>query len=230
MKERYFLAAVLVLGVSGAGLAADYRPRPVPAKAQEGRRVPTLEDFDIDKVVEAVVKAMADAARNYYLPDKPGSAGAVARYARDARTLAFRDSTYKRELAQVSADLARAAVDAASPETAMLPGRPLELKPAKPDYEEGVSSITVTEGEIMTVYTNTMPCINAAGTTLNRAVREQYIEDAGENAAAKDAYGSQVAAIMSGNRLFNHALSEVCAKLVGLAKMEAGGKKRDNRR
>lgn len=30
---------------------------------------------------------------------------------------------------------------------------------------------------------------------------------------------------MSGNRLFNHALSEVCAKMVRLAKMEADGKK-----
>lgn len=28
MKKRYFFAAVLVMGVSGAGLAADHRPRP----------------------------------------------------------------------------------------------------------------------------------------------------------------------------------------------------------
>lgn len=230
MKERYFFAAVLILGVSGAALAADQRPRPVPAKAQEGRRAPTPEDFDIDKVVEAVVKAMADAARNYYLPDKPGSAGAIARYTKDARTLAFRDTTYKRELAQVSVDLARAAVDAASPETAMLPGRPLKLKPAKPDYEEGVSSITVTEGKTTVVYTNTMPCINAAGTTLNRAVRGQFMGDTGADAAAKDAYGSRGAAILSGNRLFNHALAEVCAKMVRLAKMEAGGEKAGKRR
>ena len=178
-------------------------------------------DFDIDKVVDAVAKAMAAAARNYYLPDKPENTKAIARYAKDARKVMFSDTTFKREQAQVCVDLSNAANNAANPVN-MLPGRPLSLPQDYPPLEEGVSSMTITmvDGEVTMVYTNTLPCINAAGTTLYGATLEQYPQAAG-NASAKAAYGRELSSILSANRLYNHALSEVCANLVRAAKRAA---------
>jgi hypothetical protein len=87
----------------------------------------------------------------------------------------------------------------------------------------------VTEGEPMVVYTNTMPCINAAGRALNGGVREQYMPGAPEGSPERERYGSGAASIMSSNRLFNHALAEVCAKMVRAAKMASEGKKKGKR-
>ncbi|MBI5744011.1 MAG: hypothetical protein HY952_05635 [Elusimicrobia bacterium] len=184
----------------------------------------SIRDFDIDAVVEAVTSAMADAARNYYLPDKTADRKAVSRYRKDARTLLSRDSTFRRSLGEVCVGLANTAVKAVNQEWERLPGKPLTLpvKQSYAPYDEGVSSITVTEGEPMVVYTNTMPCINAAGKELNGGVRMQYLPDAPEGSSELEYYGRGAAAIMSSDQLFSHALAEVCAKLVHLAKKEAG--------
>lgn len=217
MKRFCLAASILCLGTCH-GWAGS--PQPVSnIKARGGSETPprSIKDFDIDAVVEAAVKAMADAARNYYLPDKPGNVKAIGRYTKEARELVFRNSDFKRELGRISVDLANAAVRASERDVAMLPGQPLTLPQDYADYDEGVSSITVTQGKVMVEYVNTMPCINAAAKTLHGGVRRQYLPDSAENLPAKEAYGSEFAAIMSGNRLFNHTLSEVCADLVSLA-------------
>ncbi len=221
-KYLLLMAAVLCAGVAGAGEGgADPF---APAAGREHAK--SLRDFDIDAVVEAVSSAMAGAARNYYLPDKPENSRAIARYKKDARTILAYDSTFRRSLGEVCLGLANTAVKAVNQEEEKLPGRPLTL-PMKQDYEpydEGVSSITVTGSEPLMVFTNTMPCINAAGRALNGGVREQYLPGAKEGSPEREYYGSGAAAIMSSDRLFNHSLAEVCAKLVRVARREAEAK------
>ena len=215
MKSRvgFIVAAVLYVG-NFAALAA-------PVKTVEAGYAATLDDFDIDLVVESAAKAMADAARNYYLPDKPENSKPIARYRKDSRMMIFGNTTFKRELARICVDLAKAAIDAGSPDAVMLPGLPLERRPAAADYDEGVSSITVTEGEVKIMDTNTMPCINSAVKALHDSVHGQFLPASPANTAAKDAYSRQFGSIMTANRLFNHELAEVCSKLVGIAKKEA---------
>lgn len=228
MKSFYLMILILCAG-SGPGWAGKAQPGITAETAGESAtQIQSIEDFDIDAVVEATVKAMADAARNYYLPDKPANSKAIARYAKDARELVFRDSDFKKELGRICIDLANAAVRSSGQDVAMLPGQPLTLRQTYPDYNEGVSSITVTQGRVMVEYINTMPCINAAAKALHGGVRRQYLPESPENSPAKDAYGNEFAAIMSGNRLFNHTLSEVCAELVGLASHMQGRYSRKN--
>ncbi len=169
---------------------------------------------------------MSEASRNYYLPDKKENSKAIARYKKDAKKILYYDSTFRRSLGEICVGLANTAVKAVNQEGENLPGKPLTLpvKQQYPDYDEGVSSITVTEGVTTVVDTNTMPCINAAGRALNRGVREQYMPGAKEGSPEREYYGTGAAAIMSSDRLFNHSLSEVCAKLIRAARMEAAGK------
>ena len=222
--KRYLLPMALIFCAGGAG--AGERGEDPFALATGKEHARTLRDFDIDAVVEAVTSAMAAAARNYYLPDKPENSRAIARYKKDAKAIFSYDTTFKRSLGEVCVGLANTAVKAVNREDEKLPGKPLTL-PVKRDYEpydEGVSSITVTEGEMTVVDTNTMPCINAAGKALNSGVREQYMPGAPEGSPERDYYGNGAAAIMSSDRLFNHSLAEVCAKLIRVAKMEAEAK------
>lgn len=225
MKRYLLLIAVsLCAGVVSAGEGgAD--PFALATGKEHAR---TIRDFDIDMVVDAVTFAMAEAARNYYLPDKPTNPKAIARYRKDAKTLISHDSAFRRSLAEVCTGLANTAVKAVNQENEKLPGKPLSspMKQEYADYEEGVSSITVTEGEMTVVYTNTMPCINAAGMALSGGVRDQYMPGAPQGSPEREYYGSGAAAIMSSNRLFNHSLAEVCAKLIRAAKMEAEAKGR----
>lgn len=222
--KRYFLllAVIFCAGVASAG--EDGADPFALATGKEPAR--TLGDFDIDAVVEAVTSAMAAAARNYYLPDKPENSKALARYRKNAKAILSYDSTFRRSLGEVCVGLANTAVKAVNREDEMLPGKPLTL-PVKQNYEpyvEGVSSITVTEGETTVVYTNTMPCINAAGRALNSGVREQYMPGAKEGSPDREYYGNGAAAIMSSDRLFNHSLAEVCSKLIRAARREAESK------
>lgn len=196
------------------------------ARAGEGERARTLEDFDIDAVVASITNAMAEAARNYYLPDKPENAKKIKAYRKDAKYYLSHNGPFRQAIGDISINLAKAGARAANREYETLPGTPLELPPQKPDYEEGVSSITVTGGEPMMVYTNTMPCINAAGKALHGGVREQYLPGAAENSPGRRYYGREAAGLMSADRFFNHVLSEACAKLVQLAKMDSEEKKR----
>ncbi|PKM98899.1 MAG: hypothetical protein CVU79_01220 [Elusimicrobia bacterium HGW-Elusimicrobia-3] len=169
---------------------------------------------------------MANAARNYYLPDKPENSKAIARYRKKAKTILSYDSTFRRSLGEVCIGLANTAVKAVNQAGEMLPGKPLTL-PVKQNYlpyDKGVSSITVTEGKTTVVFTNTMPCINAAGRALNGGVREQYMPGAKEGSPDRDYYGNGAAAIMSSDRLYNHSLAEVCGKLILAAKREAESK------
>jgi len=231
MNKGRFAAAVIFCGVwSCAVWAADRPDKSVSEITPETGSAAKLEDFDIDLVVDAAVKAMADAARGYYLPDRPENSKAIKRYSKDARKMVLMDTSFKRELAQMCTDLADAANNAARPDAAMLPGRPLTLSQNLPPVEEGVSSITVTEADGMTtVFTNTMPCINAAAQTLHRTVRGQFIPESAGNTAAKEEYGRQFSSIMTANRLFNHLLAEVCSNLVKLAKGESEQGRKKNK-
>lgn len=230
MMKILFLPMAVFL-CAGAARAGDGGPDPYAlAAGKESAR--TLRDFKIDAVVDAVTSAMAEAARNYYLPDKPENSKAIARYNKDAKFLLSHDSTFRRSLAEVCGALANTAVKAVNQEDEMLPGKPLTL-PVEQNYEpydEGLSSVTVTEGDIAVVFTNTMPCINAAGRALNGGVRVQYMPGAPEGSPEREYYGAGAAAIMSSDRLYNHALSEVCAKLVRTAKRavedKTGGRRR----
>ena len=222
MAKHRLLTGMIFCFASCAAIAAGGAEQTPRERAGQRGPAKTLDDFDIDLTVETVVKDMADAARNYYLPDSPASSKAISRYTKDSKKIVHYNTDFKRELAQVSIDLAKAAVDAMNPETAMLPGIPLEQPPAPLSYVEGVSSITVMQVEgYTTIYTNTMPCINATGKALERSVRVQYIPGSSKTSAAKSAYGRQVSAILTANRFFNHALAEVCAQLVRAAKAEA---------
>ncbi|GEM_PF-6154045 len=217
-----FAAAI---GRAAASPAPVFSGANAPA-ARDGERT----DFDIDKVVDAVAGEMAAAARDYYLPDKPENSALIARHTKDARKIILSDTTFKRELAQVITELSGAAENAGAPGTPMLPGKPLVTTALLKPVEQGVSSITVTyeAGEVTAVYTNTMPCINAAGTTLRGATLAQYPRTAADP-AANAIYGRELSSILSSNRLFNHALAEVCKTLVQAAKRaaEAGaGKKK----
>lgn len=227
--KRYFLLMAVLFCAGAAGAGEDGADPFALATGKEPAR--TLRDFDIDAVVEAVTSAMTAAARNYYLPDKPGNSKAIARYRKDARAILSYDTTFKRSLGEVCIGLANTAVKAVNQEDERLPGEPLTL-PVKQNYEpyyQGVSSVTITEGETTVVYTNTMPCINAAGRALNAGVREQYMPGAKEGSPDREYYGNGAAAIMSSNGLFNHSLAEVCGKLVRAARREAesetGGKR-----
>lgn len=210
MKYLLLMAVLFCAVVVRAG-----EEGPDPFALDTGKeRARTLRDFDIDAVVEAVNSAMSAAARNYYLPDNPGNAKAIARYNKDAKTILSYDTTFKRSLGEVCAGLANTAVRAVNQADEGLPGKPLTLAmpQAYDPYDAGLSSITVTEGEPMVVFINTMPCINAAGRALNGGVREQYMPGAPEGAPDRDYYGRGAAAIMSSDRLFNHSLAEACAK------------------
>jgi hypothetical protein len=72
------------------------------------------------------------------------------------------------------------------------------------------------DGDMKVVFTNTMPCIQAAATALHTATLGQFPETA-SNPAAKETYMSQFGSIMTANRLFNHVLADVCSSLVGVA-------------
>ncbi|OIO03048.1 MAG: hypothetical protein AUJ51_04990 [Elusimicrobia bacterium CG1_02_56_21] len=228
---KIFLLIMAVILCAGAARAGDGGADPYAlATGKESAR--TLRDFKIYVVVDAVTAAMAEAARNYYLPDKTENSRAIASYNKEAKFLLSHDSTFRRSLAEICGGLANTAVKAVNQEDERLPGKPLTL-PVEQNYEpydEGLSSITVTEGEMTVVYTNTMPCINAAGRALNSGVRVQYMPGAQEGSPEREYYGSGAAAIMSSDRLYNHALSGVCAKLVRAARRAAeaktGGKHR----
>lgn len=216
---KVFVCAVFfTLSAISAG-AGESAVDPFELSSGEGP-ARTLRDFDIDAVVEAVSSAMTEAARNYYLPDEPENKKAIVRYRKNARNLLKYNSTFRRTLGDICVGLANTAVRAVNQERDSLPGKPLSLPVDRTyePYDEGVSSITVTEGEVMVVFTNTMPCINAAGRALNGGVREQYMPGVPEGSPDRDQYGRGAAAIMSSNGLYNHALAEVCAKLVQAAK------------
>jgi len=222
---KIYLLSLAVIFYAG-GVSARERDADPFSLATGKEHARTLRDFDIDEAVEAVTSAMSAAARNYYLPDRPENSKAIARYKKDAKTILSYDSTFRRSLGEVCIGLANTAVKALNQEDERLPGKPLTL-PMKETYEpynEGVSSITVTEGEMTVVDINTMPCINAAGRALNGGVREQYMPGAPEGSPEREYYGNGAAAIMSSDRLFNHSLSEVCAKLIRAAKREAEAK------
>jgi len=212
---KWVMTVLVLFGVSGgAARAASEAERMAPGRMMPGE-ADLLSEYDIDIVVDAAVKAMGDAARDHYLPDGAENSKAIKRYTKDARKAALMDTSFKRELAQVCADLANAAAHAR--EEAMLPGRRLALPSGLKPVPLGVSSKTVTtDGGVTTVFTNTMPCIQAAATALYTATLKQFPETA-SNSAAKEVYGNQFASIMTGNRLFNHVLADVCSKLVGFA-------------
>ncbi len=212
---KYFLAAVVFFGGCGGGAWAATEAERVGAGRTIGEEADPLAGYDIDAVVDAVVKAMGEAARDYYLPDKPENSKAIKRYTKEARKGALMDTSFKRELAQISVDVANAAANAR--EVSMLPGRPLVLPSGLKPVPLGVSSKTITtDGDMTTVFTNTMPCIQAAATALHSATLKQFPETA-SNQAAKEAYMSQFGSLMTANRFFNHVLAEVCSKLVGFA-------------
>lgn len=217
--KRYLLAAAVSL-CAGVVSARDGVADPF-ALAVGKEHARTIRDFDADAVVDAVTFAMTEAARNYYLPDKSANSRVIARYRKDARTIISHDSTFRRSLGMVCLGLANTAIKAVNQENENVPGRPLALpvKPLYDPYAEGVSSITVIEGEMTVVFTNTLPCINAAGRALNGGVREQYLPGAPQGSPERESYGNGAAAIMSSDRLFNHSLAEICAKLIRAAKM-----------
>ena len=189
-----------------------------------GTESDTLEGYDIDLVVDAVIKGMSDAARNYYLPDKPGNAKRIKKYTEDSRKLVLMSTSFKRELGQVCIDVAKAASRAGRNEE-KFPGQPLILTSGLTPVPEGVSSKTVSmDGEVMTVFTNTLPCINAAGGAINSATLGQFPRTAREPAAKKE-YGQQLGAVLTANRLFNHTLANVCSQLVTLADRYSTGKR-----
>jgi len=226
IMTRCLIAAIVLFGYGGGTAWAG-------AGAERGEAVRTmasapvsLGDYDINLVVDAVVKAMGDAARDYYLPDKPENSKAIKRYTKDARAIIMMDTSFKREFGQVCVDVANAAANAGR-DTEMLPGRPLVLPLGLAPVEIGVSSITASmDGDMKMIYTNTMPCIQASATTLHRATLRQF-PDTASNPDAKEAYGRKFGSILTANRLYNHVLSEVCAKLVGYAeKVSAQNRKK----
>jgi len=224
-KLRFAIAAGLLCGTAFAG----ENPYALRVGKDNAR---TLRDFDIDSVVEAVFSGMTEASRNYYLPDGQANAKAIAAYGKDARFILNHNSDFKRSLAKLSRVLAETAVEAVAQDQPRLPGKPLALsaKQRYEPYDEGLSSITVTDdGEMKTIETNTMPCINAAAKGLFGGVRRQYLSGFAENSPESVDYNSNASASMSSDRLYNHVLSEVCAKLVEAAKRQAespGGKKK----
>jgi hypothetical protein len=163
---------------------------------------------------------MGGAARAYYLPEKPENAKAIKRYNKFVKNIASGRTDFIRELAEVSGELAMAAAEI-SRSGQVSSGEPMETAPAAPNYEEGVSRVTVSEGKIKVVDTNTMPCINAAGKALVDNVRGQYFPDSSSQASKRKAFGRKFAEILSADRPYNRELSKVCSKLVHAAKREA---------
>lgn len=207
-----FITAVLAFALFGGARAESGKTiKPMGAEAA------SLDGYDIDRVVDTVVKAMGDAARNYYLPDKPENAKAIKSYTKDARKAVLMDTSFKRELAQVCIDVANDAANAGS-DAVKLPGRPLLLPSGMPPVPLGVSSKTVTtDGDMTVVFTNTMPCIDAAAGSMHDATLRQFPKTASDT-VAKKTYTRQFGSILTANRLYNHLLAEVCDQLVGLAK------------
>ncbi|MHB0997155.1 MAG: hypothetical protein ACYC2I_12370 [Elusimicrobiales bacterium] len=176
----------------------------------------SLEGYDIERVVDAVAIAMGDAARDYYLPDKPGNAKRIKRYTKESGKLILMNTSFKRELARVCVDVAKVAAKAGRDEE-KLPGHPLKLLSGLSPVPVGVSSKTVSmAGETKIIFTNTMPCVNAAARALHSATLEQFPKTAADP-AAKESYTHQFGNVLTGNRLYNHDLAEVCAKLVDFA-------------
>ena len=211
--KKYFITAVLAFGLFGGNVWAESGESIEPMGAEGA----SLDGYDIDKVVDVVVKAMGDAARNYYLPDKPENAKAIKRYTKDARKVVLLDTSFKRELAQVCVDVANDAANAGG-DAEKLPGRPLITPSVMPPVPLGVSSKTVTtEGDMTVVFTNTMPCIDAAAGSMHDATLRQFPKTASDS-VAKETYTRHYGNILTANRLYNHLLSQVCSQLVELAK------------
>ena len=213
---KYFMAAVLAFGLLGSDAWAERGEAMKPA----GPEAATLDGYNIDQVVDAVLKAMGDAARNYYLPDKPENAGAIKRYTKDARKMVLFDTAFKRELGGVCAAVANAAAIADS-DAQKLPGRPLVLPLGSSPVPLGISSETVSmNGDMRVVFTNTMPCVDAAAGSLHGATLRQFPKTASDGVAA-GTYTRQFGSSLTANRLYNHLLAKVCSQLVGLAKSYA---------
>ncbi len=213
MMKTYFISAVLAFGLIGGGAWAESGEAIKPM----GPEAASLDDYDIDQVVDTVIKAMGDAARDYYLPDKPENAKAIKSYTKDARKAVLMDTSFKLELARVSMDVANDAANAGS-DAVKLPGRPLVLPSGMSPVPLGVSSITVSsEGGMKVIFTNTMPCIDAAAGSMHRATLRQFPKTASDS-VAKETYTRQFGNILTANRLYNHLLSEVCSRLVDLSK------------
>ncbi len=211
--KKYFVTAVLVFGIFGGNARAEEGAVIKPI----GPEAASLDGYDIDQVVDAVVKGMSDKARNYYLPDDPGNTKAIKRYGKDARKAVMMSTAFKRELAQVCVDVANNAASAGG-DAEKLPGQPLETPMGLPPVPLGVSSKTVTtEGGVTVVYTNTMPCIDAAARSMHSATLSQFPNTAADS-AAKKVYTRRFGNILTANRLYNHLLAEVCSQLVELAK------------
>lgn len=213
--KKYFVAAVLALGLLGGSARAENGDALKPM----GPEGASLDGYDIDLVVDAVIRAMGEAARDYYLPDKPENAKAIKRYTKDARKAVLMSTAFKRELAQVCMEQANNAAKAGS-DGQKLPGRPLLTPSGMPPVPLGVSSKTYStdgDGNTLAVFTNTMPCIDAAAGSMHNATLRQFSKTASDP-AAKDNYTRQYGNILTANRLFNHLMSEVCSQLVGLAK------------
>jgi len=214
--KKYFMAAVLAFGLLGGDAWAERGEAIKPV----GPSAASLDGYDIDQVVDVVIEAMGHAARNYYLPDKPENAGAIKRYTKDARKAVLFDTAFKRELAGVCVTVANAAAIAGSDDQ-KLPGRPLVLPLGSSPAPLGVSSETVSmNGDIKVVFTNTMPCIDAAAGSLHGATLRQFPGTASDDVAA-GTYTRQFGSILTANRPYNHLLSKVCSQLVGLAKRYA---------
>lgn len=211
--RKYFITAVLVFGFFRGDALAESGEAIKPM----GPEAASLDGYDMEQVVDTVIKAMGDAARNYYLPDKPENAKAIKHYTKDARKAVLMSTSFKRELAQVCLDVANNAANSGS-DAEKLPGRPLVTPLGMPPVPLGVSSKTVTtEGDTTVVFTNTMPCIDAAAGSMHDATLRQFPETASDS-VAKETYTRQYGNILTANRLYNHLLSEICAQLVGLAK------------
>lgn len=220
--KKYFITAVISFGLFSGYAGAESGETIKPMRPEAA----SLGGYDIDRVVDAVAKAMGDAARNYYLPDKPENAKAIKRYTKDARKAILMDTSFKRELAQVSLDVANDAANAGQ-DTERLPGRPLVLPSGMSPVPLGVSSKTVTtDGGMMVVFTNTMPCIDAAAGSMHDATLRQFPKTASDS-VAKETYTRQFGSILTANRLYNHLLSEVCSQLVGLAKRYSEQNRKD---
>lgn len=216
IMNKSFITAVLVFGLLDGNAWAGSRETIKPV----GPEAASLDGYDIDRVVDAVIKAMGDAARNYYLPDKPKNAKAIKHYAKDARKIVLMNTSFKRELAQVCMDVANNAANSGS-DAEKLPGRPLVLHTGMSPEPLGVSSETVsTDGDGMVVFTNTMPCVNAAASSMHGATLRQFPKTASDS-AAKETYTHQFGSILTANSLYNHLQAEVCSQLVELAKRQA---------
>lgn len=218
-KRIFFILALFPAAGGGLSGAAAADNRPYPSEQRMTSEDP-VEKFDIDRVVETTLTAMAAAARNYYLPDKPENARPISRHTKDSLKIAFADTAFKQELARICVDLA-AAARAAGKDEQMLPGRPLELPRSYPEVPIGVSSITVSEEKGMTVvFTNTMPCVSTGAKALHAAMLKEFPRTAAED-SAKKRYTREFGVILTNNRLFNHLHAEVCSKMVRAARMAA---------